>query len=84
MVVTFPFVNAVGPNYPYASLHKQLDDFWKAENVPHLDLLSIYKDEPAKKLTVNRCDAHPNEYANQLATDAIEKFVVQNLGPIQK
>jgi lysophospholipase L1-like esterase len=81
MVVTFPFVNAVGPNYPFASIHKQLDDFWKAENVPHLDLLSIYKNEAPTRLTVNRFDAHPNEYAHQLATDAIEKFVAQNLSP---
>lgn len=84
LVVTFPFVNAVGANYPFAAIHRQLDDFWKAENVPHLDLLSVYKNEPAKKLTVNRFDAHPNEYAHQLATDAIEKFVAQNLGPVQK
>lgn len=84
MVVTFPFVNAVGPKYPYAAIHQQLDDFWKAENVPHLDLLSIYKDQPATKLTVNRFDAHPNEYAHQLATDAIEKFIAQNMGPVQK
>jgi hypothetical protein len=84
MVVTFPFVNAVGPNYPYATIHKQLDEFWKTENVPHLDLLAVYKNEVGTKLTVNRFDAHPNEYAHQLATDAIEKFVTQNLGPAQK
>jgi lysophospholipase L1-like esterase len=84
MVVTFPFVNAVGPNYPYTAIHKQLDDFWKAENVPHLDLLTVYKKEPGTKLTVSRFDAHPNEYAHQLATDAIEKFVAQNLNPPQK
>lgn len=84
MVVTFPFVNAVGPNYPYAAIHKQLDDFWKAENVPHLDLLSVYENEPASKLTVNRFDAHPNEHAHQLATDVIEKFIADNLRAIQK
>lgn len=84
LVVTFPFVNAIGPNYPFAEIHKKLDDFWKIENVPHLDLLSIYKDEPATKLTVNRFDAHPNEYAHQLATDAIEKFIAQNLSAPQK
>lgn len=84
MVVTFPFVNAVGPKYPYAAIHSQLDEFWKAENVPHLDLLSVYNNEAATKLTVNRFDAHPNEYAHQLATAAIEKFVAQNLSPVQK
>jgi hypothetical protein len=84
MVVTFPFVNAIGPNYPFADIHRKLDDFWKAEGVPHLDLLSVYKNEVGAKLTVNRFDAHPNEYAHQLATDAIEKFVAANLSPAQK
>lgn len=84
MVVTFPFVNAVGPNYPYSAIHKQLDDFWKAENVPHLDLLSVYNNEVGSKLTVSRFDAHPNEYAHQLATGAIEKFIAQNLDPVSK
>jgi lysophospholipase L1-like esterase len=83
-VVTFPFVNAIGPNYPYAAIHKQLDEFWTAENVPHLDLLPLYQKETASKLTVNRFDAHPNEYAHQLATDAIEKFVAENLRATQK
>jgi lysophospholipase L1-like esterase len=83
MVVTFPFVNAVGANYPYAGIHKQLEEFWNAEKVPHLDLLSIYKNERSSKLTVNRFDAHPSEYAHQLATDAIEKFVTLNLAPLQ-
>ena len=78
LVVTFPFLNAIGPNYPYAGIHQQLNDFWRKEKVPHLDLLSVYKDLPAGKLTVNHFDAHPNEYAHQLATEAIDQFLTQN------
>ena len=67
LVVTFPFVVAVGPNYQYKFVHDELDHFWLEQNVPHLDLLPVYQDLPAKKLTVNGFDAHPNEFANQLA-----------------
>jgi hypothetical protein len=74
-VVTFPFFNTLGPEYKYRSVHEQLDQFWRSLNVPHLDLLPVYKNVPAKRLTVNSFDAHPNEYANSLAAVAIDKFL---------
>jgi hypothetical protein len=76
-VVTFPFVHAVGPNYEFREVHARLDQFWREMNVPHLDLLSIYQDLPPKEITVNRFDAHPNEFANALAADAIARFLSQ-------
>jgi hypothetical protein len=74
-VVTFPFLHALGANYDYRFAHAELDQFWRELNVPHLDLLPIYQALPARELTVNRFDAHPNEYANQLAAEAIDKFL---------
>jgi lysophospholipase L1-like esterase len=75
VVVTFPFLHALGPNYEYQFVHDELNEFWATAGVPHLDLLSIYKDIPPEQLTVNRHDAHPNELANQLAAAAIERFL---------
>ena len=75
MVVTFPFFHALGPKYEYQFVHDELNEFWAAAGVPHLDLLSIYKGIPPERLTVNRHDAHPNELANQLAATAIERFL---------
>ena len=74
-VVTFPFMHAVGPNYEYQFVHDQLDAFWKELNVPHLDLLPVFRDLPPGKITVNRYDAHPNELANALAAEKIEIFL---------
>lgn len=79
LVVTFPFFNALGPHYEYRFAHQDLDQFWKKLNVPQLDLLSVYSNLPPSKLTVNRYDAHPNEYAHALAAAAIEKFLVKEL-----
>lgn len=73
--VTFPFLHALGPNYDYQFAHVELDAFWRELHVPHLDLLSTYQSLPAQALTVNRFDAHPNEYANQLAAAAINDFL---------
>ena len=78
-VVTFPFFQALGPNYEWQFAHEELDQCWRELRVPHLDLLPVYKGLPAKKLVVNRFDSHPNEYAHALAAAAIEKFLEKQL-----
>jgi hypothetical protein len=79
VVVTFPFLHALGPKYEYRFIHEELSEFWGKRSVPQLDLLGIYQDIPPGKLVVNRLDAHPNEYAHGLAADAIGKFLERNL-----
>ena len=74
-VVTFPFVHAVGPAYPYQPAHEQLERFWRESSVPHLDLLPLYRNVPPRQITVNRFDAHPSERARELATPVVEEFV---------
>jgi len=76
-VVTFPFLDALGPNYPYTFVHQELDKFWADLHVPHLDLLPVYKDLPSGALVVNPYDAHPNERACRLAAEAIEKGLIE-------
>jgi lysophospholipase L1-like esterase len=78
-VVTFPFFQALGPNYEYQFVHDELDQCWRELRVPHLDLLPVYKGLPPKKLMVNRFDSHPNEYAHALAAAAIDKFLQEQL-----
>ncbi len=78
-VVTFPFLNALGPNYEYQFVHDELNAFWSKENVPHLDLLPVFRGFRPDQLTVNRFDAHPNELANKLAANAIDKFLVEQI-----
>jgi hypothetical protein len=74
-VVTFPFLHALGPNYEYRFIHDKLDRLWQELGVPQLDLLSVYEGLPSSQLTVNRFDAHPNECANKLAGEAIDKWL---------
>jgi hypothetical protein len=76
-VVTFPSLDRVGDEYQL--VHDRLDQCWPELNVPHLDLLSVFRNVPARKVTVNQLDSHPNEYAHQLAADAIDKFLRQQM-----
>ncbi len=81
-VVTFPFLQALGPHYPWEFVHDELDQLWRDLNVPHLDLLSTFTNYPPSRLTVNRFDAHPNEFANQLAAEKIDKFLSDVVLPV--
>ena len=78
-VVIFPFMHALGPNYRYREVHKKLCAFWSSLQVPYLDLLSVYESYPAKILVVNAHDAHPNELAHVMATEAINEFLNEHV-----
>lgn len=80
LVVTFPFLQLEGADYEYQFVHDQLDEFWREQGVPHLDLHPVFAGQPREKITVNRYDAHPNEYANVLAAGKIDQFLTDQLG----
>lgn len=82
-VVTFPFLHALGSEYPYRKVHEQLDTFWREERIPHLDLLSAYVGHSPQELVVNAHDAHPNELAHRLAAEALERFLFLHEGANQ-
>jgi hypothetical protein len=81
LVVTFPFLQDLGPNYEYRPVHNRLEQFWREQGVPHLDLLATFDGMAGKRLTLNNFDSHPNEFANRLAADAIDKFLKVHVGP---
>lgn len=74
-VVTFPFLHAAGADYPYVKAHASLREFWRQEGVPHSDLLSAFSNRAPQELVVNAFDAHPNELAHRLASEALDKFL---------
>ena len=79
LVVTFPYLDQLGPNYPFRAVHRQLDQFWKDLGVPHLDLLPVYERNLERALVVNRFDAHPNELAHGIAAEAMDDFLAHQI-----
>ncbi len=77
-VVTFPFLQVKMENYEFVDVHQKLNEFWKSENVLHLDLLETYEPYMGLGITVNKFDAHPNEFANKLAAGKIGAFLKTN------
>jgi len=78
-VVTFPNPGDLGPTYEFQSVHGQLDRCWHELNVPHLDLLPVFRNLPARKIRANHLDEHPNAYAHRLAAEALDPFLRQQL-----
>jgi lysophospholipase L1-like esterase len=76
LVVTTPIFNDLKRFRP---AHEKLDQFWKAEGVPHLDLLPAFENIPASKLVVSGRDAHPNEYAHAIAAQQIDAFLKREI-----
>lgn len=79
LVVTFPLLHALGPDYEYRFVHELLDDFWRGLGVPHLDLLPLYESLDADRLVVSASDPHPNELAHARAAESIAAFVGSHL-----
>ena len=79
LVVTFPFLHALGTDYQFIETHERIDRFWRELNVPYLDLLDTYRGGSPDELTVNPFDAHPNERAHRMAAEAISAFLDEYL-----
>jgi hypothetical protein len=79
MVVTFPFLHNIWPDYKYRKAHEKLDVFWKDANVPNLDLLPVFEKHRPKDLIVHSNDPHPNELAHEIAAKAILEFLDKNM-----
>lgn len=79
LVVTFPFLHDLDADYQLAHAHSQLDGLWNRLDVPHLDLLPLFRSHDPSELVVNKFDAHPNEFAHGIAAKAIAGFLQRHI-----
>jgi lysophospholipase L1-like esterase len=75
LVVTFPFLHSLGPEYPFRGVHKKLGALWQDLQIPHLDLLTIFDSSDPDEVVLNRYDAHPNQAAHRQAAREIVAFL---------
>jgi hypothetical protein len=82
LVVTFPMLLRLGRGEDEDHvMHPKLDDFWRAQGVPHLDLLPLLRERKGRQLVVSRFDDHPSAFAHGLAAEAILSFLDAHPGP---
>src|ERR1700739_4005850 len=68
-------------SYPFKAAHQKIKDVLAAENAPVLELIDGLKDHgPEENLWVTALDDHPNAKANNLISDQLEQWVLENNG----
>lgn len=70
-VAILPLIDDLSAGFKMKSAHDKMASFLKEEGIPYTDLADRFKKFPAKELTVNRFDAHPNEFAHTIIAEEI-------------
>lgn len=79
VVIIFPFINLIGPNYPAQNIHIDLKTYFENQQVDVIDLLDHLKDQNPQTLVAGKFDAHPNEYVHNLAAQKLFEKVEEYL-----
>lgn len=75
VLVIFPFLHNLGPDYPFEAAHAQIAAACHERNIVCLDLLPVLRSQADKRLTVNAFDAHPNERAHGIVAEELHRQI---------
>lgn len=80
VAVVFPlFGLPLDAEYPFTPIHTQVGEFLKTNEIPTLDLFSLYQGIPLERLQViPGGDRHPNEIAHRMAAEKIYQWLAKN------
>src|SRR5579862_3865470 len=82
LVAILPELHQInGDSYPFKAEHKKIADVMATVNAPVLELIDGLKDHgPEENLWVTALDDHPNAKANNLISDQLEQWILENAG----
>lgn len=82
LVAILPELHQInGDSYPFKAAHQKIKDVMAAENVPVAELIDGLKDHGAEEtLWVTPLDDHPNAKANDLISDQLKAWILENSG----
>lgn len=82
LVALLPELHQINDDsYPFKAAHQKIKDVMAAENVSVLELIDGLKDHgPEETLWVTALDDHPNAKANNLISDQLEQWILENSG----
>ncbi len=79
IVIIFPFIELLGPNYPATEAHNNLQYFFKSKDIQTIDLLDDLKSANWRDLVASKFDTHPNEKVHMLAAEKLYEKVYLEL-----
>ncbi|OGD88967.1 hypothetical protein A2693_00950 [Candidatus Curtissbacteria bacterium RIFCSPHIGHO2_01_FULL_40_12] len=71
VVIIFPLLAFLGPDYPAGEIHNQMANFFEDNGAEVIDLLDYLKDKNGRDLWASQFDSHPNEFVHRLAADKL-------------
>ena len=82
LVAILPELHQInGDSYPFKAAHQKIKDVMTAENVPAVELIDSLKNHgPEETLWVTPLDDHPNAKANNLVSDQLKSWILENTG----
>jgi hypothetical protein len=82
--VTFPWLIGLDEGWVQLRvMHERVDEAWREEGVPHLDLLPVFLGHAGEGLVVSKHDDHPSVRAHLLAAKEIEDLLTDTVSAIQ-
>jgi hypothetical protein len=78
LVVIFPIFYQNNANYPFAEAHRYLMEQLAKRGVNALDLQPAYSHFKSEALWVHPVDQHPNDFAQEIAAEQIERWIRAN------
>ena len=79
IVIIFPFIELLGPNYPATEAHSKLQSYFHSQDIETIDLLDDLKNSNWKDLIASRFDTHPNEKVHNLAAEKLYEKICPKL-----
>lgn len=76
VVIIFPLLAFLGPDYPADEIHHQMANFFKDNGAEVIDLLDYLKGKNDKELWASQFDSHPNEFVHALAAQKLFEAVI--------
>lgn len=74
-VAILPLIGDLSSGFKMKTAQDKVTSFFREEGIPYIDLSKRLSEFPAKKLTVNKFDAHPNEFAHRIIAEEIWKLL---------
>ena len=74
-VAIFPFMYRLDDSYPFAVIHRMVEEALREHGIPVADLFPAFEGESYTRLWVHPSDQHPNDRAHAIAARAIADFL---------
>lgn len=78
IVVIYPMLVQLNKNYPFNSIHRKMEAFFKEAGIEAYDLTQEFYGYRDTDLWINYVDSHPNKKANEIVAKKIVEIITKH------